>query len=157
MADDFAVWVSPHLTSMGYLAARLVGDADRDDVVQEALSRAWRKRHTFDPGRGTPRAWLLAIVADRGRRHRGRRRPVEPMNAAGVDRLSVPSADGTRVDLERAVQALPERMRLAIDCVYFVGLSVAETATVMNVAEGTVKSTLHDARARLRRMLEVTP
>jgi RNA polymerase sigma-70 factor (ECF subfamily) len=66
------------------------------------------------------------------------------------------ATDGTRLDLERALLMLAPRMRLAIDCFYFVGLSVAETAVVMGVAEGTVKSTLSDARARLRQALEVT-
>ena len=47
-------------------------------------------------------------------------------------------------------------MRLAVDCVYFVDLTIADTATVMGVSEGTVKSTLSDARERLRVMLEVT-
>lgn len=150
------MWVAPHLVSMGYLAARLVGAADRDDVVQEALTRAWRKRHTFDPSRGTPRAWLLAIVADRARRNRDRHRVALPIDDAAP--TSAVAVDvGTIVDVERALRALPARMRLAIDCVYFVGLSIAETAVVMGVSEGTVKSTLFDARAHLRGRLEVSP
>jgi RNA polymerase sigma-70 factor (ECF subfamily) len=153
-SDDFASWVSPHLMSMAYLSARLVGAADRDDVVQEALTRAWRKRHTFDPARGSSRAWLLSIVADRARRFRRRRRE-SVQGDLPLDR-SVPATDGSRVDLQRALSSLAPRMRLAVDCVYFVGLTVAETAVVMGVAEGTVKSTLSDARANLRGLLEVS-
>jgi RNA polymerase sigma-70 factor (ECF subfamily) len=50
---------------------------------------------------------------------------------------------------------LTARQRQAVDCLYFAGLTVAETAAVMGCAEGTVKSTLSDARARLRTLLEV--
>ena len=42
-AIDFAAWVEPELAKMSRLAARLAPNADRDDVVQEALVRAWRK------------------------------------------------------------------------------------------------------------------
>jgi len=58
------------------------------------------------------------------------------------------------MDLGEAVSRLAGRQRLAVDCFYFVGLSVAETAAVMRCSEGTVKSTLADARKRLRSMLE---
>ena len=58
------------------------------------------------------------------------------------------------VDVQRAVQSLPRRMRLAVELHYFVGLSVIETAAVMGTSEGTVKSTLHDARERLRPPLQ---
>jgi RNA polymerase sigma-70 factor (ECF subfamily) len=151
--DEFAAWVHPHLESMARLAARLGGGADRDDLVQEALTRAWRRRETFDPGRGTPRTWLLAIVADQARKARRRRRPEVATN--GTDAAVAP-VDGDRVDLERALAQLPTRMRFAIDCVYFVGLTVAETAAVMDVTEGTVKSTLAKARAHLQSRLEVS-
>ncbi len=66
----------------------------------------------------------------------------------------VRSADD-RLDVEYAVSRLSPRQRLAIDCFYFVGLSVADTAAVMGCSEGTVKSTLSDARERLRPLLEV--
>jgi RNA polymerase sigma-70 factor (ECF subfamily) len=152
-AAEFETWVSPHLVAMARLASRLAGDAERDDVVQDALTRAWQKSHTFDPSRGSERVWLLAIVADRARRaRRGRRESVallEPTVAVGVEA-------GVDVDLERAVASLPKRMRLAVECVYFVDLSIRDTAELMQVAEGTIKSTLHDARALLRRRLEVS-
>jgi MFS family permease len=79
---------------MARLAARLGGGADRDDLVQEALTRAWRRRETFDPGRGTPRTWLLAIVADQARKARRRRRPEVATN--GIDAAVAPG-DGDRV------------------------------------------------------------
>ena len=147
----FARWVQPELTKIARLAARLAPGADRDDVVQEALLRAWRKWDQYDERRGTPATWLLAITADQARRAR-RRRPSLAL-VAEVVVLATPADD--RLDVEAAVSRLPPRQKLAVDCFYFVGLSVAETAAVMRCSEGTVKSTLSDARARLRGLLEV--
>jgi RNA polymerase sigma-70 factor (ECF subfamily) len=148
----FAEWVRPHLPAMARLAARLAPTADRDDVVQEALVRAWTKRRLYDPGRGTAAAWLLAITADQAGKARRR--------SSAVARLVAEAAhdpSGPDLDIARAVATLPARQRLAVDCFYYAGLTVAETAAVMGCAEGTVKSTLFDARARLRPLLEVTP
>jgi len=148
---DFAAWVEPELSKMSRLAARLAPNADGDDVVQEALVRAWRKRDLYDQSRGTAATWLLAITADQARRARRRRRPL-----ALVGEIKVPSRSlDDRVDVEAAVARLAKRQKLAVDCFYFVGLSVAETAAVMRCSEGTVKSTLSDARKRLRLLLEV--
>lgn len=147
--EEFTDWVRPCIPTIMRLASRLAPSSDRDDVVQETLARAWMKRDQFDPKRGTPMAWLLAITSDQARRARRRRRPWP---------LSQPSARvrpaEDRLDLEYAISMLPERQRLAIECFYFVGLSVLETAVVMSCAEGTVKSSLADARANLRRTLE---
>ena len=148
----FAGWVRPHVPAMARLAARLGPSADRDDVVQEALVRAWTKRRLYDAGRGTAAAWLLAITADQAGKARRR--------AAAASRVVAPApppAPDPDPDLDRAVAALPTRQRLAVDCFYYAGLTVAETAAVMGCAEGTVKSTLADARARLRPLLEVSP
>lgn len=150
-ADAFADWVRPHLPAMSRLAGRLAPNGDRDDVVQEALTRAWSKRHQFDADRGSPSAWLLAITADRARQAR-RRRPLAWFAAEVAGRVR--SADD-RLDVEFAVARLPPRQRLAVDCFYFVGLSVADTAAVMRCSEGTVKSTLSDARNRLKPLLEI--
>jgi RNA polymerase sigma factor (sigma-70 family) len=152
-AEQFAAWVRPHLPAMSRLAARFAPDADRDDVVQEAMTRAWTKRRQFDPDRGSPSAWLLAITADQAAK--ARRRSARTL-AAVPEPGARPADPDAGLDIERALTRLSDRQRQAVDCVYFVGLTVAETAAVMGCAEGTVKSTLADARARLRALLEVT-
>jgi RNA polymerase sigma-70 factor (ECF subfamily) len=145
----FADWVRPHLPAIARLAARLAPPGEAEDVLQESLARAWEKRRLFDSTRGSPSGWLLAITADRARRAWRRRRPsVLPW---APDRVR---AIDDELDVEFAVSRLPARQRLAVDCFYFAGLSIAETAQVLGCAEGTVKSALSDARARLRILLE---
>jgi RNA polymerase sigma-70 factor (ECF subfamily) len=145
--EDFAIWVQPHLPAMTRLAARLVSRSDAEDVVQEALVRAWRRRSTYEAARGSELAWLLAIVADRARRHRTRAR-------TALNLVDVATEPDTRdLDLERALDRLGTRQRLAVDLHYFVGLDVLTCAQVMGCAEGTVKATLHQARERLRGLL----
>lgn len=148
--DDFASWATPHIDSMAHLAARLASPAERDDIVQEALARAWVKRRQYDPRRGSPAVWLLAITADQARQAMRKRRPVSLL---GDVPAHVRTADD-QIDVDYALTALSPRQRMAVDCFYFVGLSTTETALVMRCSEGTVKSTLADARKRLRPLLE---
>ena len=104
----------------------------------------------------SPSAWLLAITADQARKAVRRMRPnlalIAAPDAAPVSR---PDLDA-RMDVDHAIMSLSDRQRLAVDCYYFADLSIADTAAVMGCSEGTVKSTLSDARSRLRTLLEVT-
>jgi len=153
-AAEFAEWTRPALAAMTRLARRLAPNADPDDVVQDALARAWQKRGQYDPGRGTPATWLLAIVADQARA--ARRTRVRRLRVVD-DYAELPDAPareaGADLDLERAIGRLAERQQLAVHLHYFVGLGVDETAAVMGCSAGTVKSTLFDARTRLRALL----
>jgi len=130
-AARFAEWARPWLLAMTRLARRLAPHADPDDVVQDALVRAWRKWDQFDEARGTASAWLLAITADQARsarRTRVRRLRVvddtTEVSDAAAPLIDVP-AD---VDLERAITELAQRQRLAVELHYFVGLNLDETA-----------------------------
>lgn len=155
-AADFAGWARPSLLAMTRLARRLAPDADPDDVVQDALVRAWQKWHLFDPARGSATTWLLAIVADRARdarRRRVSRLRVVDETAAPPDAAAPERDVAGSLDLDAAIDALTERQQLAVHLHYFLGLPVDETAAVMDCAPGTVKSTLSDARARLRTLL----
>jgi RNA polymerase sigma-70 factor (ECF subfamily) len=147
---DFAHWVEPSLPILARYAARQVAADDRDDVVQEALIRAWQRWSTYDESRGTPAGWLVAILADRCRRHRTRR-PAAVLVELVDHGVAAPS--GRDLDLERAVDGLSRRQRQAVDLHYFVGLDVAAVAEVMGCAPGTVKATLFQARARLRELV----
>lgn len=140
-----------HASSMWALARRLAGPG-AEDVVQDAYERAWRLQDTFDPRRGTRRAWLLMLVADR---HRSWRRRLRFTHDLG-DYPSVSVDQELRLDLGQAIAKLPPRQRLAVELHYVLGLPVEETAQAMRCAPGTVKSTLSDARRRLRPALEAT-
>ncbi len=148
---DVAAALVEQRVAMRRLAYVLVGPHDADDVVQDAAERAWLKRHTFDPSRGGVRPWLLAIVADRARQRW--RRPAPVWDELHPDALVVTDAGPTATDLGRAVTRLAPRQRAAVVLHYYVDLPVAEVAAVMECSEGTVKSTLHDARAALERTL----
>jgi RNA polymerase sigma-70 factor (ECF subfamily) len=153
-AAEFAAWAGPSLLAMKRLARRLAPHADADDVVQDALTRAWQKRAQFDAERGTSTTWLLAITADQARAaRRTRTRRLRVVDDSAELPESATTDTGTDVDLERAIDQLAERQRLAVNLHYFVGLSVDEAAAVMACSPGTVKSTLFDARARLRTIL----
>jgi RNA polymerase sigma-70 factor (ECF subfamily) len=134
----FEQGVRQHLPSMFRFAVSLTTPDDAEDVVQDALARAWAKRATFDPGRGSLLGWLLAIVADQ---------------VADIGDVPVTDDGVEGTDLRRAISALPPRQRTAIVLHHFVDLPVTEVAALMNVSAGTVKSTLHDARAALAREL----
>ena len=148
----FREFVEPHWPMLERLARRLAPDGQADDVLQEALITAWRKRRQFDAARGTARTWLLAIVADKAQKayraayRRGRIPDVEAQVAVSPD-------SPARVDVRAAVAALAPRQRVAMTLHYYLGLSTAEAATVMSCSIGTVKSTLSDARHQLKKTL----
>jgi RNA polymerase sigma-70 factor (ECF subfamily) len=144
--------------------------ADAEDAAQEALVRAYTALGRFRPG--SPfRPWLLAIVANeaRNRRRSAGRRAALALRAQ--DALAVeagrPGGDSApeqealaherRSTLLAAVEGLREEDRLVIACRYLLDLGEAETAAVLGLPRGTVKSRLSRALDRLRERLEVAP
>jgi RNA polymerase sigma-70 factor, ECF subfamily len=75
-SGGFAAWVSPPLPVLSALAVRSAGPDDAEDLVQDTLVRAWRRLETYRPDRGSPRAWLIAVLYDQARRRRLRAVPV---------------------------------------------------------------------------------
>lgn len=135
------------------LAVRLVGPNDAEDVVQDAAAAAWRLRHRFDAGRGTARAWLLALTADHA--HRALRRGKRLRTMVNLTDIAPPQALDAHgdADLAAALGKLSARQRLAVTLYYYLDLSITDVAATMRCSEGTAKSTLADARRRLRRLL----
>jgi RNA polymerase sigma-70 factor (ECF subfamily) len=149
---EFDAFATPHLAVMRRAAVVAFPSGDPDEIVQDALLRAWQRWSTYRPERGSARTWLVAITTDRARRARVRARPLllVELDTAGT---AQPSAWAEGIDLRAAVRALPRRQREAVLLRYYVGLPVAEVAKLMRCAEGTVKSTLSDARANLAKAL----
>jgi DNA-directed RNA polymerase specialized sigma24 family protein len=140
--------VGPHWEAMARLAQKLAPPGLWEDVLQDALAAAWRKQSQFDRSRGQIRSWLFAIVADQSRKgFRGVRRHSE------LDDVAVADPPGRDVDIDRALRRLSPRQRATVVLHYFFDLPVAEVGQVLGCSAGTVKSTLSDARAKLRRDL----
>lgn len=148
---DFETWVRPHLATMRRLAAVLTSPNDCDDVVQDALARAWDRWSDFDPDRGSPRAWLVMLVADRSRALRRRLKLFHQLSDSAPLELGVDVGD---LDLRVAVTRLPRRQREAIVLFYYAALTIDEVAATMRISAENAKSTLSDARERLAQALE---
>jgi RNA polymerase sigma factor (sigma-70 family) len=137
--------------------------ADAEDAAQEGFVKAYRALGTFRPG-AEPRPWLLRIVANEARnrvRSAGRRHHLElrvaerfrPGDAApSPEAAAVAAEDHTW--LLGIVNELGEEDRLVIASRYLLELSGEETAAALGIPEGTVKSRLSRALARLRRRVE---
>lgn len=150
----FAEWIRPHTKLLRAVAVREHGAA-ADDVFQETMTRAWRRWETYSPDRGSPRTWLLAILLDQGRRRRMRSKPQAIVVDCGLVANDHGPDTDRRLDVEKAVAALPRRQRQVVTLFYLADLPISEVAAVLNLSQGTVKSTLSDARAALKTRLEI--
>ena len=151
-AQQFEDLVSPWVAEMYRAAAAIAGPESAEDIAQEALLDAWRGLNRLrDASR--VRWWLHAIVANRARKHlraaRSRPRVINvrvPELAAGDVAAEVAERDR----LDRAFSQLSVDQRVCLAYRYSLDLPVAEVAELLHVPEGTVKSRIHAALARLR-------
>ncbi|TMM40180.1 MAG: RNA polymerase sigma factor SigM [Actinobacteria bacterium] len=152
--DAFAELVRRHRDRLWAVALRTLGDREEAaDAVQEALISAYRSAHRFR-GDSAVTTWLHRIVVnaclDRVRRRSAR--PTVPL--ADTEPLPVPAVDSdTALDVRAALARLPADQRAALVLVDVQGYSVAEAATILEIAEGTVKSRCSRGRARLAALL----
>jgi RNA polymerase sigma-70 factor (ECF subfamily) len=141
-----------------YVLRLLDGDRQHaEDVVQETLLRAWRHPQALDPERGEVRPWLWT-VARRLVIDRVRARKARPHEVSEQLLLTVESDD----DLDRALEAwqiadalrsLRVEHRAVLIQTYYLGRTVADAASVLNIPVGTVKSRASYALRELRLLL----
>jgi RNA polymerase sigma-70 factor (ECF subfamily) len=119
-----------------------------EDAVQEALLRAWERSAKGDEIRSLE-GWVTTVALNLARS--GLRRIRSERRAR--DRLHEPTVGGPstadRIDIERALSALPRRQREVAVLRYYLQLDTREVASALQLNEGTVKSTLFRARAAL--------
>lgn len=145
------------------VALRLVPDPPlAEDVVQEAMVRAWAEAGRFDARRGRFTTWLYRIVVNLciDQRRRARPGPLpddfdQADQAAGADERM--EADERHAALAAALRELPARQRAALALVYDEELSGAEAARVLGLSAKAVERLLARARAALRARLHAGP
>ncbi len=156
--EAFGQLLERHLPAARRLARSVLHQAaDADDAVQNAAFSAWRNLHRYDPGRPFV-PWFMRLVLNAAADLRRRRkvRQTEPLPEAASTRDS-PERDTERAllrdKLDRALQGLPERQRVAVVLFDAEGYSHADIAQILGIPEGTVRSDVFHARRALRRSL----
>ncbi len=154
----YTVLVNKYLPMLLVAARRMMGNhAAAEDVVQDALLKLWTQAAQYDAERGRVSTWLYRITAnlciDRLRANRSSQLP------DGFDQAEPPRQDRDLMEndlaerVETALQALPERQRLAMVLFHYQGLSTKQTAEIIDVSAEAVESLLARARRQLKESL----
>ncbi|MGH9077888.1 MAG: RNA polymerase sigma factor [Acidimicrobiales bacterium] len=162
--DQLARWLDQsytvaYRTAFGLLHHRM----DAEDAVQDAFLRAWRFRAAV-PGDDARAPWLYRVVVNsclsklrQDGRYRATVTPspfplpdsVRVVQPPGAGPEGAALARDARETVMAALAALPEHLRVVVVLRYYGGLPEAEIARVIRRRPGTVKSRMHEARARL--------
>jgi RNA polymerase sigma-70 factor (ECF subfamily) len=137
-----------------YASARISDPHDANDIVQETMLAAW-KGYDARNGQASVNAWLFGIVRNKiADYYRKRyRQPAERLDD------SLPASDElsgveTRLDINGMLSGLSAGEYETVYLLLVAGLTYAETAQVLGIPEGTVKSRLHAVRKKMRSMKE---
>jgi RNA polymerase sigma-70 factor (sigma-E family) len=149
--DAFVLGAAGQLSRLAY---RLTSDAhDADGLVQETLLRVARHWRTAqDQPLGYARQTMVNLTKDEWRRRRRRPR-IDPVPTL-PDAPALEPGGGRPEDLLVALRALPARQRAVVVLRFWEDLSTLQTAELLGITEGTVKSTTSRALAALRAHLD---
>lgn len=157
--DAFSALAAASIAQLDAVARLILRDnAAADDAVQDALIEAWRGiRGLRDPDQFE--AWLRRLLVracyDRSRRER-RRRVVEIQFLSNAE-PAVPDAQGSLAvhdQLDRGLRRLPIDQRAALVLTYYLELPLAESAQILGVPVGTLKSRVHRSLDALRAIVD---
>jgi RNA polymerase sigma-70 factor (ECF subfamily) len=133
------------------VAYRMLGHrADAEDAVQRALTKCFAARKSYSP-RWAVSTWLYRALSNVCIDELRRRRPTEPLDDGDA---AAPARGVERIDLTRALDAVPREARLLMALHYVNGLSYRELAAVRGISVNTVKSQLARGKAIMKRALE---
>lgn len=162
MSDELKWMIERQIPHLRRYAFALTRDRDTaDEIVQDCLERALRKRHLWTR-RGSIRSWLFRILYRQCVDHYRRLRPdTVPAEAGVIDNaVAQPANQEMRVDCLKVAEALdrlPAEQRAVVLLAALEGLPYDEIAEITGVPVGTVRSRLSRARETLRLFRDSTP
>jgi RNA polymerase sigma-70 factor (ECF subfamily) len=150
-----------HSARVYALCVRLSGDRGRArDLTQDAFVHAWRKLSLLEADEAFS-SWLYRLTVNvvlmemrRDRRWNERQAGSDVLEAVEPRRVARAQNPAARVDLERAIAALPPQARAVFVLHDVEGYRHEEIAEQMSIAVGTSRAQLHRARRLLREVLE---
>ncbi len=149
----FAELVRRRQSSIRNLMRRCSGDATlADDLSQQVFLQVWLKIHTLKKANAFG-AWLKRLAVSIWLQHVRKKDALRGAGELAEDDLAQHDSTGTRMDLDRALATLSDRVRLCVVLSYHWGMSRREIAEIMELPVGTVKSHVHRGTQRLKQIL----
>lgn len=158
-ARAFSELVDTRLDRVMAVARRMLGnETEAEDVAQEAMLRLWRQAENWDGGRAQISTWLYRVTVnlciDRIRARREETTPEIPDTQIPASQQQTMEEADLRDLMDRTLQALPERQRLALVLFHYEDLSMAAVAEMMEISVEAVESLLARGRRALKQQLE---
>jgi RNA polymerase sigma-70 factor, ECF subfamily len=161
--DAFEAFFTRYRTPIYRTAYGLTGDAQAaEEILQDTFARAYQRRHVLRTD-VSPLPWLHRVALNLCYSRLGKRRlPSSPMEESVIglvrDLATEPAEHAEQQELRRIVRdgvaRLPPKHQSVVILYYLHGLSLQETAELLDIRLGTVKSRLHYALRALRTRLE---
>jgi len=156
--EQFIADITALIPSLRAFARGLCRDREyADDLVQEAMMRAWASRSTFIPGSNF-RAWMFIILRNHFYSSVRKRNQHVVWDPEAAERILVqePTQEGgIHVDdVNRAMLKLPDQQREMLLLIAGAGMSYEDAAMVAGCNIGTVKSRLNRGRAAIKALIE---
>ena len=156
-SEAFRALVERHGRAVYRVAHRMTGNAhDAEDVVQETFLRAYKQLQRFE-SRANFGTWLHRIAVNaalaRGRRGHLEVVPAPPSEEGAEPESTVLFDTLPPLDVEAAIESLPEGARHVLVLYGIYGYTHEEAANMLGIAVGTCKAQLHRARRLLRERL----
>jgi RNA polymerase sigma factor (sigma-70 family) len=153
---DFDDFYRAHRDEIGRALVFTLGDQSLgQEAVDEAMAKAYQKWAEVGAGEN-PAGWVFVVGKRWGLSWlRGRRRERRREELVGDAESQPAPAQADLVDLMDALAQLNLKHRTVIVCRFSLGMSVKDTAAVLGIGEGTVKSRSARALEQLRTLTEV--
>ena len=149
----FAVLVMEQEKTLYRVARSILRDLpDQQDAVQEALTKAWAKRYTLREEKYFS-TWLVRILINECNSiHRKKSRFVLRGTWEDVSLGITPLLSNE--ELNEAIDALRERLRIPFVLHYVEGFKIKDIASMLHCTQGSIRSRLSNARKALRTEIE---
>ncbi len=166
-ADEFKSVAEQESGAIYSFCRRICGSkGEADDLYQEAFLKAAERMDKIDAG-SNPKSFIISLAVGLWRnkcRKSFLRQKIAPQTVFdGSEENTIPVSEMTediilrrerQREVQKAANQLPDRYRIPLYLYYTAQLSIEETADVLSIPEGTVKSRLHKARLKMKERLE---
>jgi RNA polymerase sigma-70 factor, ECF subfamily len=154
--QDFETLYSRYAPAMyGILIKIVSNETVAEDLLQDVFVKVWKNRANYNQAKGTLFTWLLNITRNTGIDYLRSKQHKQQRNTVTVLDDNIAAAESNRetvTDARKLVNSIDEKHRQVLELIFLKGYSQSETAMLLNIPVGTVKTRARNAINILRKL-----